>query len=175
MDGRILVTYASKYGATAQIAEKIGEVLCQAGLPADTLPVDQVRDLSPYQTVIVGSAIYIGKWQKAAEAFLNANEKRLAQQKVWVFSSGPTGRGDPVELVEGQRVPNNLQAVIGRVHPRDITVFHGYNNPEKMNAVEKFAIERIVKKPFGDFRDWDMITAWANQIVKDLKYPWSEH
>jgi len=105
MHKNILVTYASKYGATQQIAEKIGEVLRQAGLQADVHPVDGVRDLAPYKAVILGSALYIGKWQKEAAAFLKAHEKMLSERPVWLFSSGPTGVGDPVELVEGRRLP----------------------------------------------------------------------
>ncbi len=101
MDRKILVTYASKYGATAEIAEKIGAVLRQAGLPADVEPVDRIRDLNPYQAVILGSAIYIGKWQKEAAAFLQAHAETLADRPVWLFSSGPTGAGDPVELWRG--------------------------------------------------------------------------
>jgi len=45
MDKNILVTYASKYGATQEIAEKIGEVLRQAGLQPDVIPVDGIRIL----------------------------------------------------------------------------------------------------------------------------------
>src|SRR5512142_1172702 len=105
MDKKILITCASKYGATMEIAEKIGGTLRQAGLQADVLPVDGVGDLSSYQAVILGSALYIGKWQKEAVAFLKTHEKILADRPVWLFSSGPTGEGDPVKLVDGVRVP----------------------------------------------------------------------
>ena len=67
MDKQVLVAYATKYGATAEIAEKIGEVLRQAGLPTDVLPVDRVGDLSAYKAVVLGSAVYIGQWRKEAE------------------------------------------------------------------------------------------------------------
>ncbi len=64
MDRKILVTYASKYGATAEIAGKIGDVLRQAGLQVDLFSFDGVRDLAPYQAVILGSGVYIGQWNK---------------------------------------------------------------------------------------------------------------
>ena len=169
MNKNILVTYASKYGATEEIAKKIGEVLRQAGLQADVLPVDGIRDLNPYKAVILGSAIYVGKWQKGAVKFLQANEKILADRPVWLFSSGPTGEGDPVELVEGLRLPAALQPVADRIQPRDIAVFHGYINPDKINFIEKWAVKSLVKKPFGDFRDWDSIVSWATTISEALK------
>ena len=143
MNKNILVTYASKYGATKEIAEKIGEVLRQAGLQADVFPVDGIRDLTPYKAVILGSAVYIGKWHKEAAAFLQTNEKILADRPVWLFSSGPTGEGDPVELVDGWRLPAALQPVADRIRPRDIAVFHGYINPDKINFIEKWAIKSL--------------------------------
>ena len=169
MNGKILVTYASKYGATKEIAEKIGEVLDESGLQVDVLPVDGLRGLTPYQAVILGSAVYVGKWQKEAVDFLQANEKILADMPVWLFSSGPTGEGDPVELLNGQRVPAALQPVAGRIQPHDIAVFHGYINPDRINPVEKWAIKNIVKKPFGDFRDWDSIITWTATIAVAVK------
>ncbi len=165
-----LVTYASKYGATQEIAEKIGEVLRQAGLQADILPVDNIRDLSAYEAVILGSAVYIGKWTKKAEAFLRTNEKILAGRPVWLFSSGPIGDGNPVELVEGWRLPDALKPVADRIHPRDIAVFHGFINPAKINFIEKWAVKSLVKKPVGDFRDWDSIVAWTTGIADALKH-----
>lgn len=169
MDRKILVTCASKYGATAEISKKIGEVLCQAGLQVDVLAVDGIRDLSSYKAVILGSAIYIGKWHKQAVEFLKGNEKILASRPVWLFSSGPTGQGNPVELLEGWRLPSNLQPIADRIHPHDIAVFHGYINPDKINFIEKWAVKSLVKKPFGDFRDWDAITSWATSIADALK------
>lgn len=169
MNSHILVTYGSKYGATKEIAEKIGQVLRQAGLQVDVLPVKGVNDLTSYRAVILGCAVYIGKWLKEASEFLKGNEKSLAERPLWLFSSGPTGEGDPVELVEGLRLPAPLQLVADRIHPRDIAVFHGYINPDKINFIEKWAIKSLVKKPFGDFRDWDAITSWATSIADTLK------
>jgi menaquinone-dependent protoporphyrinogen oxidase len=169
MNRNVLVTYASKYGATKEIAERISEVLCQAGLQTDVYPVNGIRDLNPYKAVILGSAVYVGKWHKEAVEFLQTHEKILADRPVWLFSSGPTGEGDPVELIEGKRLPAAPQLVADRIHPHDMAVFHGYINPDKINFIEKWAIKSLVKKPFGDFRDWDAITAWATSIAKNLK------
>ena len=69
MNRNILITYASKYGATKEIAEKIADVFRQAGLQADVFPVDGTLDITPYEAIILGSAIYIGKWQKEAVEF----------------------------------------------------------------------------------------------------------
>lgn len=168
MKSKILVTYASKYGATREIAARIGDVLRQAGLQTDVLPVDGVRDVNPYQAVILGSAIYIGKWPREAVKFLQVQARTLADRPFWLFSSGPTGQGDPVELVEGQHLPSSLKPVVDRIQPRDIAVFHGYINPGKINSIEKWAIKSLVKKPFGDFRDWDAITSWAASIAATL-------
>jgi menaquinone-dependent protoporphyrinogen oxidase len=44
---QVLVPYATKHGATAEIAEKIGQVLRQAGLRTDLLTADHVSDLTP--------------------------------------------------------------------------------------------------------------------------------
>ena len=167
MNNNILVTYASKYGATAEIAQKIGEVLRQAGWQATVLPVNDARDLSLYSAVILGSAVYIGKWQKEAATFLQTNEKILANLPVWLFSSGPTGEGDPIELLEGWRLPATLQPVVDRIRPCGVTVFHGHINSQKLNFIEKQAVKSL-KKPFGDFRDWDAIKNWTAKIVSAL-------
>jgi len=168
MNTQVLVTYATKYGATAEIAEKIGQVLRQAGLHTDVLPVDRVSNLSSYKAVILGSAVYMGGWRKEATKFLKTNEKVLADQLVWLFSSGPTGMGNPVELTEGWHFPKALQPIADRIKPRDIAVFHGAIHKQKLNFIEKWMLNNV-KAPLGDFRDWDAITSWATVIADVLK------
>ncbi len=168
MDAQVLIAYATKYGATAEIAEKIGQVLRQAGLHADVLPAQRVDDLSPYKAVILGSAVYMGQWRKEAATFLKANEEALSKRPVWLFSSGPSGEGDPVQLLEGWRLPKAQQPAADRIHPRDIAVFGGALDPKKMNFFENWVLKNV-KAPPGDFRNWDAIDAWAQTISDTLQ------
>lgn len=168
MKKKVLVTYASKYGATAEIAEKIGEALNTAGLPTDVSPVKQVSDLSEYDGVILGSAVYVGQWRKEAVRFLEANESALTERSVWLFSSGPSGEGDPVELLQGWQFPKAQQKTVDRIQPRDITVFHGSVDVSKLNFLHKWMIGKV-EAPVGDFRDWEAIIGWATSIAETLK------
>jgi menaquinone-dependent protoporphyrinogen oxidase len=168
MEKQVLVAYATKHGGTAEIAERIGEVLRDAGLRVDVLAADRVSDLASYEAVVLGSGVYIGRWRKEAARFLKANEQVLAEQLVWLFSSGPTGQGDPLELTDGWHLPGALQPIAERIQPRDIVVFHGVLDEKKLGMIEKWMIKNV-KAPSGDFRDWDAITAWATSIAAALK------
>ena len=168
MDVKVLVAYATKYGATAEIAEKMGQVLRQAGLPTDVLPTDRVSDLTTYQAIVLGSAVYAGQWRKEAVTFLKANEKTMAERPVWLFSSGPLGEGDPVQLMKGWRFPEAQQPIADRIRPRDIALFHGELDMEKLSFAEKLIVKGI-KAPVGDFRDWDAIASWTATIADELK------
>lgn len=170
MNYPVLVAYATKYGATAEIAERIGAVLRETGFTTDVLSVKQVSDLTPYRAVILGSAVYLGSWRKEGVRFLEANEQVLAERDVWLFSSGPTGQGDPLELMQGWRFPPALQSVIDRIQPHDIAFFHGDLEMDRLNFIEKAMIKNL-KAPVGDFRDWDAITAWALTVAEALKEP----
>jgi menaquinone-dependent protoporphyrinogen oxidase len=164
---KILVAYASKHGATAEIADKIGQVLRQSGSQVDVVPADRAGDLAAYDAVVLGSAVYYGQWRKEAVAWLTAHEALLAGRPVWLFSSGPTGEGDPLELAKGWRFPEKQQPLIDRIKPRDIALFHGALDANKMSFLEKFVIKNV-KAPVGDFRDWAAITAWAETIAAAL-------
>jgi len=167
MKAKVLVAYATKYGATAEIAERIGQVLCQEGLQADVLPADRVADLNTYGAVVLGSAVYIGQWRKEAARFLKENETLLATRPVWLFSSGPTGEGDPQELTQGWQFPGKLQPIADHIAPRDIALFHGASDVDKLSFLEKWMLKNV-KAPVGDFRDWQAITTWAGAIAQEL-------
>jgi menaquinone-dependent protoporphyrinogen oxidase len=167
MSDKVLVAYGSKHGATAEIAEAIGQAIQQAGFEVDVLSADAVDSLSAYRAIVLGSAVYAGMWRKEAINLLESQEEALARCPVWIFSSGPTGEGDPVELLDGWRLPEAQQAVADRVSPRDITVFHGNIDGEKLNLGEKLIV-KAVKGQFGDSRDWEAIRSWASDIANTL-------
>ena len=168
MDVRVLVTYASKYGATTEIAERIGQVISESGLSTDVLSVEKVNNLAHYKVVVLGSAVYMGRWRREAARFLKTNEKVLGEQMVWLFSSGPMDKGDPLELVEGLYLPKGLQPVAERIGPKDIVVFHGVAVLEKMNFFDRWIMKKV-KAPAGDFRDWESIVSWAKGIAYEVK------
>ena len=164
---RVLVAYASKYGATAGIAEKIGQVLREAGLPTDVLPAGRVRDLSPYRAVVLGSAVYMFHWRKEAAKLLKALAAAQAGRPVWLFSSGPTSEVDTEAFLEGRKLPKALQSVADRLQPRDVAVFRGVLDLAKLNPFERWVMGRM-KAPTGDFREWGAIEAWAGTIAQAL-------
>ena len=167
MKDKVLLAYASRSGSTAEIGEKITEVLRLAGIAVDLLPVDEVNELKEYSAVILGSAVYYGRWRKEAVKFLKAQEGALVDKKVWFFSSGPAGDGDPVALLEGWTFPPLLMEIADRIQPQGTVVFHGVMDRSKMNFFESWLLKKM-EAPLGDFRDWDSIARWAEGIAAVL-------
>lgn len=87
---------------------------------------------------------------------------------MWLFSSGPTGQGDPLELMKGWRLPEAQQPIADRIRPRDVALFHRELDMKKLSLPEKLIL-KAMKAPVGDFRDWEAITAWAAGIAEALK------
>jgi menaquinone-dependent protoporphyrinogen oxidase len=168
MANKVLVAYGTRYGATGEIAKKIGDVLRKESIQTDVLSAGEVADPAQYRAFIIGSGVYIGMWRKDAVNFIMKNEKLLAGNPVWIFSSGPTGKGKVEDLMSGWKFPRKLGPAIERIKPRDITVFHGSADEKKLNFFFKFMLKNV-KAPTGDFRDWDAITSWAKKIAGELK------
>jgi len=168
MAEKTLIAYGTKYGATKEIAEKIGEVLKGEGIPNDVLSADKVKDLSPYKNVILGTAVYMGMGRKEAKSFLKNNAAAIKGCNVWFFSSGPSGKGDPVQLVKGAIIPVNLKELVAGISFKDTAVFHGCLDAARMKGLEKWIVKRVGGDT-GDFRDWDMITAWAKKTAATIK------
>jgi len=167
MDKKVLVAYASKYGATAGIAEKIGQVLEEQGVAAEVRPAGQVDDVSAYRAVVLGSGVYAGSWLKPAADLLKNNQLALAEMPLWLFSDGPTGEGDPVDLMKGWRFPDTLRPAAEHTGARDMVLFHGFLDPDKLNFAEKMLL-KAMKAAMGDYRDWDAIATWARGIAEQL-------
>src|SRR4051794_4373526 len=87
----VLVAFSSRHGATADIAHAIGAALVAHGVPADVADTDHVAGLAGYDAIVLGSAVYMGRWPKAATDFVAARGGALRSRRVWLFSSGPIG------------------------------------------------------------------------------------
>ncbi len=158
----VLIAVASKYGATRDIADEIAGVLEQKGMETTTQACDAATDVDGFDAVIVGSAVYAGRWRPEAMAFVSDHAAQLESIPVWLFSSGPLG--DPPKPTEN---PADLDDLTALVKVRDHAVFAGSLDKANLSLGEK-AIVKLVKAPYGDFRSWDTIRAWANHIAEVL-------
>lgn len=85
---RVLVAYGSRRGSTAEIARWIGDVLHGLGLEAEVAEAATVRDVTAYDAVVLGGALYAGRWHKDARRFARRHATALSGRPVWLFSSG---------------------------------------------------------------------------------------
>jgi len=157
----VLLTVASRHGSATEVGQQIAQTLVAGGYTVDMRPPDEVTDIDPYDAVIVGSAVYIGRWLEPARRFVERHEEALRERPVWLFSVGPLGEppqpaGEPVELPQ----------IADRLGARDRQVFPGKLG-DRLGLGER-AIVRMVKAPRGDFRDSHAIDGWASRIAIEL-------
>ncbi|MEI2774920.1 MAG: flavodoxin domain-containing protein [Tetrasphaera sp.] len=176
---KVLVAYATRHGSTAGIAQRVAATLTEHGVPAQAQPVEQVKDTSGYDAVVLGGAAYMFHWLKPATRFAKKHHAELSSKPVWLFSSGPIGtdlvdaKGN--DVLETTR-PREFDDLVALLHPRGEKVFFGAYDPD---APPIGLSERIVRHmpatrdsfPAGDFRDWAAIDAWAEQIATELTRP----
>jgi len=169
----VLVVYASKHGATREIAERVAQTISAAGQQAQARPVTAAGDLTGYDAFVVGSAVYMGHWQKEAAEFVRRNRAVLAGHPVWLFSSGPLGTepaGAQGRDLTAAAEPRELAELTEAIHPRGHRVFFGALDPGRLGlserAIRKLPAARAIM-PEGDFRDWAQIEAWARGIAGD--------
>lgn len=85
---RILVTYATCHGSTAQIARRIASRLESPADAVECRAMSEVSDLSGYEAIVAGSAIHDQEWLAEATAFLSQFSRNLDGMPVWLFSVG---------------------------------------------------------------------------------------
>ena len=168
----ILVAYASKHGATQQIAERIAETLRASGLEVEAAPVKSAADLTGYDAFVIGSAVYFGSWLREAAEFLRRNVATLAKRPVWLFSSGPISADTEDELGRDMREvaePKDIAELRVAITPRDHRVFFGRLDRGKLGFVDRLVASMpAFPGSEGDFRDWTEITSWAESIAHEL-------
>ena len=159
---KTLVTTASKHGATAEIGDAIAGKLREHDLQVEVHEPGDVASLDGYDAVILGSAVYAGRWMDSARRFSERHHQALRLLPVWLFSSGPIG--DPLEPAQD---PADGHRLLGELQAHEHRVFAGRVNSSDLGWVER-TITKMVKAPDGDFRDFDAIRSWAAEIAEQL-------
>lgn len=166
MSNRILVTYASRAGATAGVAEAIGKTLAESGAQVDVLPMQSVKDLSPYDAVVAGSAIQDRQWLPEAMQFLQRYQTGLAQKPFAAFLVCMTMTMKNEQYRQG--VAEWLKPVRALVKPVSEGYFAGALDISKIPSLGdrlKFRLSVMLGVwSEGDHRDWNAIRAWAEGL-----------
>lgn len=168
----VLVTYASAMGSTREIAQRVasrmavrlGEVECRS--------VEDVKAVSGYKAVVVGSAIHNQAWLPQAVLFFARHAPELAGLPVWAFS---VGMADALPKPFRKRGAAVQQARIAGVLAKDVPlrghrVFSGVYQAAQMPALLR-VLFRLTGGRFGDLRDWTAVDAWADEIATRLAQP----
>jgi menaquinone-dependent protoporphyrinogen oxidase len=161
----VLVTAASKHGATNEIAERIGAVLAEHGLEVDVKKLEDVSGLGGYHAVVLGSGIYLGKWLKEARRFVEVHAVELAQRPTWLFASGSIMGDPPVGDDPNAMSAAAIERLLETTQARELKLFAGKLDLSKLGFAEKASV-RMARANEGDYRDWQAIDDWAAAIAR---------
>ena len=159
----VLVSAASKHGATQEIADAIGATLSGMGHTVSVLPPHEVMHVDDFDAVVLGSAVYAGHWLRPAKDLIERCQAALVAIPVFTFSSGPIG--DPPKPDEE---PVDVADVLSACNTAEHMLFAGKLDPDKLGFAER-AITMALRAPSGDFRNWEAIEGWATQIGRSLE------
>jgi len=159
---RILMVVGSRHGSTREIGEVIGEVLAAAGHEVVERDPDDFTSTSGFDAMILGAAIYYGRWVPAVRELVERHAGSLAAIPLFVFWSGPLGtKGVPRGSVEG------MDELLERLRPLSFREFDGRVERGELGMRER-AVVALVGADYGDYRDFDEVRAWADEIVEEL-------
>ena len=161
---RVLVAVASRHHGTHEIAEAIATGLITRGFEAEAVPVERVTTLDGYDAVVLGSAVYTGRWLAEARRFAQVHTSSLCMIPVWLFSSGPVG---PVDHLIPPGTPADVPVVMRLTGAIGYRTFPGRLDMRRLDFPER-AVVRTIHAPEGDSRDWDAVDRFAGEIADEL-------
>ena len=156
MNSHILIAYATKHGSTQEVAEAIAVALRADGHCVDVASAGDVADVSRYGIVVVGGALYMGRWSHDAVAFLKQHQAALRHQPLAVFAMGPKTLAE-TDVASSRAQLDHALAGFPKLEPASVAIFGGVVDPSKLH----FPLNRM---PASDARDWSAIEAWAVEV-----------
>lgn len=159
---RVLVAFGSKRGGTEELAQWLGASLRGEGFEVEVRPAAEAGDVGAYDAVVVGGALYAGRWHRDARRFVRRHARELATRPTWLFSSGPLD--DPA--IEAEIPPIGMvRNLMSRAGARGHATFGGRLAPDSRG----FMAWRMARSRAGDWRDIDRVERWAAQLAAELR------
>ncbi len=177
MSKKGLVTYASKYGSTREVAEFVAARLREGGFEVDDQPIKKVRRLEQYDFIVLGTPIYFGALQKDALTFLNQNQETIVSRsreglRMAFFTLGPM-HNDEKEWQGSRTLLDKEMEKFSWFHPASIEMFGGKYDPTKLRfpdtLIAALPASPLHDLPASDARDWQAIRAWASILIEQLQ------
>lgn len=167
MNDKILVTYASRAGSTAEVANAIGQTLSASGAQVEVLAMQDVKDLAPYRAVVAGSAIRQSKWLPEAAGFIQTHQVALSQKPFAMFTVCITLAMSNTDQYRSA-VSAWVAPVRAQVRPVSEAFFAGMPDFSKLplnwDTLMLRATVALGIFPKGDRRDWNAIRIWATNL-----------
>jgi menaquinone-dependent protoporphyrinogen oxidase len=152
-----LVAYASKHGSTHEVADAIADTLRDEQLEVEVRDAGEVKDVSEYANVVLGTAVYMGRIRPEARDFLKRHGKELTGGRLALFAMGPSDTEQKSLDAVRKELDKNLRK-LPNAEPAKVAIFGGVIDPSKLH----FPFSRM---PASDARDWDAIRAWAREVA----------
>ena len=156
MKHSVLVAYATKSGSTREVAEAVAGTLRDHGLDADVRPAREIGAVGGFDAVVLGGALYMGRWHSDARGFLRRHRAALAALPVAVFGMGPRTLEES-EVAESRKQLDRALGDVPEVEPVSVAIFGGVVDPSRL----RFPFNRMTA---SDARDWEAIRAWAAEV-----------
>ncbi len=154
----VLVLHASKRGGTAGIADMIAQRLEERGIDSEVRPASHAPSLHGYDAIVIGSALYTGRWQGSAVRALRKAARLDDRPPLWLFHSGPLGDDDGDEP---QKAPRSVEKLTGRVGA-DVVTFGGRLTADTRGFIAKAMVRNGLG---GDWRNEEHIVGYADAIA----------
>jgi menaquinone-dependent protoporphyrinogen oxidase len=166
MPATVLVTWATRYGSTEEVAHAIADDLLKQGLAVNAQPTSAVASLERYDAVVLGFALYMARMHKDAGRFLKSHRDELLRRPVGVFVLGPI-HADAKEFAEAERQMKKELAKFPWFSPVAQQVIGGRFDPNRLGFPLSI-LPPLRKMPANDARDWNAIHAWAGSLPAAL-------
>lgn len=159
---RVLVSVSSRHGGTREMGQVVAAVLRDAGHDVAEVGPDEVEDVTGYDAVVLGSAVYVGRLALGLRDLVERRAGQLRERPVWLFWSGPVGESTT------SPTPDDVAEVTKAVGARDVRMFAGRLERAELNISERALVALVHAQP-GDYRDLEEVRDWARGIDDALR------